>query len=266
MRKTGLSAASAGKRGEKFEINEELFITFKENNITAMEVCMPFGVDLFNLDFPKLNDFADKHGVDLWSFHLPFSDFYDASSNDAKDGISSFKMLIKRASKSNIKCVVIHPSTEIVTNEGREQRKENSKNNLSELCDYANSLGVDLAVENLPRLCIGNSTSEMVELMDANPNLKICFDTNHIALGEHTDFMRTLKDRIVTVHIADYNIPDNHLRPFDGQMDWKEFIRVLNEIKYNGPFIYETGRLKKDGTYCDMDIYRQLHEKIENLA
>lgn len=265
MRKTGLSAASFGKKGEKFEINENLFAMFRENNISAIEISLPFGVDFFNLHFDKIEEYSKKYDVELWSYHLPFSDFYDPSSNDFAYGMQSFKMLIDRASVSSVKNVVIHPSTELLTDDGRDKRMQNAKRNLSELCDFANGRGIELAVENLPRLCLGNCAEEMMELVSENSRLKVCFDVNHIAIGTHADFIRKLNDRIVTVHVADYHIPDNHLMPFDGKLDWKEFITLLNEGNYQGPFLFECGRAKKDGTFYDAGIYHRLHKTIEGL-
>ena len=271
MRKTGVSVCSLGIRGtEKFEICEEHFKICKEANIEAMEITLPFGFDFFKLDFKYLQKLADKYNVKLWSFHVPFSGYFDPSSLDEKQAeyaMEDFKRLMKNASVSDVKYIVIHPSEEITTVEGRDKRMENAKRRLSELADYADTLGLTIAVETLPRLCLGNSTDEMEELVSANDKLRICFDVNHIKLGTQKEFLERLGDKIVTLHISDYNIPDNHLLPFEGKIDWKEFIISLDEANYNGVFMYEAGLMTKDGTNImrDAKIYYDLHKKIEEL-
>ncbi|MBE7037406.1 MAG: sugar phosphate isomerase/epimerase [Ruminococcaceae bacterium] len=149
----------------------------------------------------------------------------------------------------------------------RDERMENAKRRLSELAEYANTLGLTIAVETLPRLCLGNSTDEMEELMKANDKLRICFDVNHIKLGTQKEFLERLGDKIVTLHISDYIITDDHFLPFEGNMDWKEFIIALDNANYNGVFMYEAGLMTKDGTDImrDAKIYYDLHKKIEDL-
>lgn len=270
MRKTGVSVCSLEKKGEQFEINEKYFKMCQDANIEAMEVTLPFGYDFFKLDFKYLQKLANKYNVELWSYHVPFSGYFDPSSLDeekAKNAMEDFKLLMKNASVSDVKYIVIHPSEEITTTERRDERMENAKRRLSELAEYANTLGLTIAVETLPRLCLGNSTDEMEELMKANDKLRICFDVNHIELGTQKEFLERLGDKIVTLHISDYNIPDNHLLPFEGKIDWKEFIIALDKANYNGVFMYEAGLMTKDGTDImrNAKIYYDLHKKIEEL-
>lgn len=269
VRKTGISVTSLGKRGCPFELNEDYFRLCSENNITAMEVNLPFGDDFLAIDFKKLAALAEKHGVELWSFHVPFSDYYDPSNPDdaeAENAMNDFKTLIKNASLGNVKNIVIHPSAEITTLEGRDIRMQKAKQRLSELADFAYDYGMTVAVETLPRLCLGNCTREMQELISLNPKLMICFDVNHIELGTHKEFMQALGSRVATVHISDYVTADDHLIPFNGKMDWKELIELFNAADYRGPFLYETSMYNPDNTMrAQPGTYHELHQKIESL-
>ena len=44
----------------------------------------------------------------------------------------------------------------------------------------AQQLGQVIAVEDLPRTCLGRESSEMLELISVNDKLRVCFDTNHL--------------------------------------------------------------------------------------
>ena len=269
MRETAVSATSLGKSGVPFELSDEIFMLCANSDISAIEVNLPFGYDFFGIDFEYLNALSKKYNVRLWSYHLPFSDYFDPSALDKTEGdkaLEDFKRLIKNASKSDIKCVVIHPSAEITIAENRGVRMENAIVRLSRLADYADLFGIEVAVETLPRMCLGNCTAEIEELISLNSKLKVCFDVNHIELGTQKEFAEKLGSRIVTLHISDYVVTDDHLLPFEGKIDWKGLITVLNKINYNGPFLYEASIYTKENVMRDVRLYHKLHKKIEDLA
>lgn len=193
---------------------------------------------------------------------MPFSDYFDPSALDKTEGdkaLEDFKRLIKNASKSDIKCVVIHPSAEITTAENRGIRMENAKVRLSKLADYAVLFGIEVAVETLPRMCLGNCTAEIEELISLNSKLKVCFDVNHIKLGTQKEFAETIADRIVTLHVSDYIITDDHLLPFEGKIDWKKLITALMMFgRRLASFLFFT--------YCSDLIFRVIICVISNCC
>ena len=75
---------------------------------------------------------------------------------------------------------------------------------MSALAEKAASHGAVIAVENLPRTCLGKNSDEINELISANPKLKVCFDTNHLLKENISDFIKKTGKNIVTVHISDY--------------------------------------------------------------
>lgn len=262
----GVSAPSTGERGKKFEINEELFSAYAANGIDAIEIAMPFGVDLFNLYFDKLEYYADKHGVMMWSYHLPFSNFFDPSGYETSDSMKVFKMLIKRASAAkSLKCAVIHPSAEVADDSDRAYRINTAKKNLSELCDYTGELGIVLAVECLPRKCLANTAEETAEIISANDSLQVCFDVNHVPPEQTHHFAELLRGRIATVHISDCVVPDDHLLPTEGSINWSELMRDMDMSGCSSPFVFEASRFSKVSGAHDMGIYRRLYNKIKAL-
>ncbi|UKI36341.1 MAG: hypothetical protein L6V93_20915 [Clostridiales bacterium] len=67
------------------------------SDISAIEVNLPFGYDFFGIDFEHLSALSKKYNVRLWSYHLPFSDYFDPSALDKTEGdkaLEDFKRLI----------------------------------------------------------------------------------------------------------------------------------------------------------------------------
>ncbi len=81
-------------------------------------------------------------------------------------------------------------------------------------------------------------------LVDAvnSPYFGWCFDTGHAhALGERSTSLIGLHNKPDMFHIQDNHGDhhDDHLRPFDGTLDWYEFMRVVKEIGYENDFTLE---------------------------
>ena len=91
--------------------------------------------------------------------------------------------------------------------------------------------------ENLPRQ---QRKGEIKDLISADERLRVCFDTNHLLIGDNVEFVRALGEKIVTVHISDYDFSDErHWLPFEGKNDWDKIIGALCDVGYSGPFMYE---------------------------
>ncbi len=234
--KLGLSAT--GK-----PINEELFSIYAEAGIEAMEIAVkPW--ELQALDFSELKRLSLKYGVRLWSMHMPFTPFetFDISMpKQAQNNIPLFMDYIKKASEAGVKVFVVHASGEPVEeNSHRAQRISVAKNSLKQLADYAETLGCYIAVEDLPRSCLGNSSQELLELVSAHPNLKVCFDTNHLLGEDILEFIRNVGDKIITTHISDYDFyNERHWLPGEGKIDWQALTNELEKVGYNGYWLYE---------------------------
>jgi sugar phosphate isomerase/epimerase len=117
-----------------------------------------------------------------------------------------------------------------------------SKNSLNELADFADLKGAVIAVEDLPRTCLGNCADEMLEILEANEKLRVCFDTNHLLKDTNGNFLKKVGDKIVTLHISDYDFVDEkHWLPGEGKVDWVEILEGLKSLGYEGVWMYEVG-------------------------
>jgi sugar phosphate isomerase/epimerase len=118
-----------------------------------------------------------------------------------------------------------------------------------------------VAVEDLPRTCLGRNSDEILELIGAHDALRVCFDTNHL-LGENpVDFICKLKGKIITTHVSDYDfINERHWLPGEGDLDWNAIFGALREIGYDGAWLYELGFA------CPKSILRPRALTCEDIA
>ena len=114
----------------------------------------------------QLFQYCESIGLKIWSIHLPFSDVWDLSCDDAQKALQDDVKLLEAAGRANISVAVIHPSFEPIAEEARNKRLSNAKKNLKILNQVAKENGIVLALENLPRTCLGNTSEEMLSLLN----------------------------------------------------------------------------------------------------
>jgi len=225
-------------------LTEESFKTLRNEGISALELSMKKDA-CDALDYKQVKEWADKYGVILWSYHLPFAPDIDISVTDEDKRVrfvGYLTSLIKKASDIGIDKFIIHPSREPIADEDRPARMKQSMRSLSELAEFAASCGAVMAVEDLPRTCLGRTAEDMLTLLSADSRLRVCFDTNHLTMDKNARFMEKLGDKIITLHVSDYDLIDEkHWLPGEGQNDWAEIMDGLEKIGYSGVFMYEVG-------------------------
>lgn len=227
-------------------IDRDVFLRYKDAKIDMMEISLSY--DKYkDIDWKNTLKYSKETGVGLWSFHLPFAPF--ESNNIAsfdgdvrKNTILMQSEYIKRASEIGIKIFVIHPSGEPNPENTRSDAIKYARESLIKLADVAGENGAVIAVEDLPRTCLGNCSKEIKELISVDDRLKVCFDTNHLLFEKNTDFIKELGEKIITLHVSDYDFVDEkHWLPYEGKNDWVELVSELEKCGYNGTFMYEVG-------------------------
>ena len=190
----------------------------------------------------RLYEYCCSLGLQIWSIHLPFSEKWDLSREQAKEALRDDIALIQAASQAHISVAVIHPSFEPVAPDERPGRLKNAKRNLKLLNQAAKECGVTLALENLPRTCLGNRSEEMLSLLEAT-GASFLFDTNHSLDEDNVSFLQNMLRHgycPVSLHISDYDFMDErHDLPGHGINPWKTLLNMLREAEYQGPALYE---------------------------
>lgn len=223
-----------------------------ENHVPDLfQQCARAGIDCVEvsgetaMDWTEIIQAAQAAGVQLWSVHLPFRGGHDIAYTDECarcEVIEKEKAVMRKAAEAGIRIAVIHPSREPIADEERAAKMQASKKSLAELAEYGATLGMTVAVEDLPRTCLGRDSDEILELLSADERLMVCFDTNHLLQEENVHFVRRLGHKIVTIHVSDYDFIDEcHVLPGEGKNDWPAIMNALAQCGYNGPFLYEVG-------------------------
>ena len=114
---------------------------------------------------------------------------------------------------------------------------------LDELLTLSKELPFKLCMENIP----GKTTSlaHIHELMDRHLlPIGICFDTGHSNLsGDVAADIREYGASFYTAHIHDNDgTNDNHMMPFEGQIDWDSVMDAFREVDYKWGFMLEVRR------------------------
>lgn len=229
------------------------------------------------IDWPALRTYADEAGIEIWSYHLPFSGKINIAAPDEMTRAAAVQKqcsLIKLANGIGITRFVIHPSAEPIPQPERSLWMAAAKKSLTELAEYAAKCNCVICVEDLPRTCLGHTADEMLELLAADDRLRMCFDVNHLCAeygSTHQEMVEKLGDKIVTTHMSDYDfIDEKHLYPGVGLINWKALVELLEAADYAGPFLYEGGfapsHWAPEKPFGTIEQARETHLRIKELT
>ncbi|MBE6692776.1 MAG: sugar phosphate isomerase/epimerase [Ruminococcaceae bacterium] len=233
-----------GISGGCVDLTEENFALMSKAGISAVETPSS-PVYQAEVDYKRLKKTAEKYGITLWSCHLPFYPFEEfdisAPNREARENTVKYMgELIKKAADAGIDKFVIHPSGEPIEDSVRAEHLKCAMDSLDKLANIAAEFNACIAVEDLPRTCLGRDINELCQLISANERLRVCFDTNHLLYDDNLEFIKTLGDKIITIHVSDYDfVNERHWLPGEGKNDWGAIYNALKSVNYSGIWMYE---------------------------
>ena len=259
------------------EFSQNEFDEFKSNGIDCLE--LNSGILLKKSDQERewwCNDFkekADKAGLKVWSVHLPYSRLLDLSVTDEEtrnNMIHECMKMISLCKRLNPGKYIIHPSSEPIGDSVRTARIENSIASLKILNEEVKKQNAQLVVECLPRTCLGNTSEELLQIVNSVGNgIGVCFDSNHLLKEKPEEFVAKTGHLITTVHISDYDgLDEKHWLPGKGVINWTNVVSELVKSGYQGPFMFEVsaknnpGVTTKDLTSSWQQIKNNYHKTI----
>lgn len=224
------------------DLNEAFFAACRDAGVYSVEISLT-PAQYPTLDWEGVSEMIRRNGLIINSVHLPFSRTVNIAEFDRANRDATMELdhaVMRAAAAHGTKIAVVHPSSEPIAEEDRALAMQYAKENLKILADWAQELGMTVAVEDLPRTCLGRDSADMLELLSADSRLRACFDTNHLLSQPIADCVRAIGDKIITLHVSDYDfIDERHLLPGELDIDWAEFMDLLDEIGYAGVFNYE---------------------------
>ena len=223
------------------DLTEESFRAMRDGGMTAVELCLVKEPD--SLDFKKVRTLADTYGIDIWTTHLPFQREWCVvqQTKEERDWAFDFQLkMIERATDIGCTRFVSHPSFIIKEEWDREECLRQTKDAHFCLAEFAAARGAEIAVENMIPICLGRTADELMDIVNVNPKLRVCFDTNHLLLDTHDEFLDKVRDKLITVHINDYDfVNERHGLAGEGKIDWVALYKKFCEVGYEGAWIYE---------------------------
>ncbi len=186
-------------------------------------------------------------GVAARTVHANFGAALDISAQDPGvrgAGMQAVRAALDLAMRVGAGIVVVHPSSEPIADSERAARFEQSWRSLAALAERARLARCRIAVEWLPRTCLGRSVKELLGLLaGVDPAAAgVCLDTNHL-MGDYAFLpgaVRALGPRLLALHCSDYDgVDEKHWPPGRGVIDWPAFLAALREVGFTGPLHYE---------------------------
>jgi sugar phosphate isomerase/epimerase len=126
---------------------------------------------------------------------------------------------------------------------------ERNLDHLPGLLDTAEEHGLTLAVETVP-CTIGTPVDNVRRACERDPRCRVTLDTEFLALHGQLDQARELGDRILHVHVKDFDPsvwgtrPRRYLLPGEGVLDLDGF---LERLPYDGTLTLELSAVRDDG-------------------
>lgn len=191
--------------------------------------------DMFGNKPDDLAEYARHQSLDIENIHIPFFGV-EHLWNESVDTEETMKMIMNSLEgcyHHGIKKAVIHPSAWRTV----ETLNEGGLNRFKKIAEKARHYQVSLALENI--------SDEFVldHLFKEIPDLKFCYDNGHQNIF-HRDknLLMKYRDRLIGLHLTDnQGVDDTHDLPFDGNFNWKEFMKDIKTIEYKGPLSFEVG-------------------------
>ena len=138
-------------------------------------------------------------------------------------------------------------------------------NRFTKIVEVAEKYNINLALEN-------TSDTKAIDFLYKNigsKKLKFCYDNGHDNIFPHEDnLIFKYKDRLAAIHLTDNDgMDDQHLLPFDGQVNWSKVIKDLTEVNYQGALSFEVGWQYRDSVkkYTDNEYIKELRRRAERI-
>ncbi|UCF37144.1 MAG: sugar phosphate isomerase/epimerase [Acidobacteriota bacterium] len=221
-------------------------------------------------DAERLKAAADKAGIRITSVmnqaHWP----YPLSSDDpavVEKSMEGMRTSLRNAKLWGADAVLLVPAV-IDEKTPYGAAYERSQKQIRELIPLAEELGVVITVEEVWNKFL-LSPLEFARYVDDfnSPWVQAYFDVGNVVIfGYPQDWIRTLGKRIKKVHLKDFKVTSEGFSPFnaefvnlgDGDINWPEVKKALDEIGYEGTVIAE---LDEGG----LDYLTDVSKRIDRL-
>ena len=232
-----------------------------------------------HLDYHDPNQVRDvaqwfgDHGVTLHALHAPlFADADWGRSGGLLISVAYLERRLRIASMDEIKRAIemaeLLPFRYLVLHLGLPDEEydigkfDAAFTSIEHLRIFAKERGAQILLENIPSEL---STPQRILLfLDyTRLDLKVCFDTGHAHMaGGVQPAFRTLQERIAAIHVHDnHGEKDEHLLPFEGQINWAQTVRDFRSAGGQVPILFELNAQRNEP-----DVLGRVREVTDRFA
>jgi D-psicose/D-tagatose/L-ribulose 3-epimerase len=268
----------------KFGISSYVWVSpFSNETFTQLEKAKSFGFDIYEIGVEDPSTFdpialkkkADAVGIQILICGA-FGERRDIGSEDPairKEGVSYIKTLIDYAQIVGSPIVsgpmyAAGGKTRITTKNEKQKQMNRVIRNLKELCAYANSKQIALALEPLNRFetDLINTTNQGLALIDAVgfDNLGLLLDTFHMNIEEKNIEKALLQAgrKLFNFHAC----ANDRGTPGEDHFDWDSISNSLKIISYKGPVVIESFTTDIKEIAKAVSLWRPLAKSQDELA
>lgn len=185
--------------------------------------------------------------------HAPFYNALEPESKKAPLWEQMIPRAIEASGMAKVPWIVMHPGTyPDDAPDFRESKRRNYEYFMPYL-ELADRFGCGIAIENMadgfsthrrPGGVYCSTHVELCDLVDSFhvSNVGICWDFGHANLMgiDQREALRVMGKRLKATHVADNSGKlDDHILPFQGNVNWRSILPVLSEIGYEGDLTFE---------------------------
>ena len=194
-----------------------------------------------------LKEAAKSYSLEF-SLHAPFADINIASPSKSMldASMKRLKQSMAYANALDAKLWVFHPGAKTGIGQfypGADWKQNNQS--IKELCETAEELGLNIALENLPAkyYFFMSKAEDFVKFYrETNLPVGIVMDLGHANLeGQIEPFFNMLADKIIHIHASDNDgVEDQHFGIGQGKINYEWFAETIKKMGYDKSVIIES--------------------------
>lgn len=209
-------------------------------------------------------------GLKIYSIHLPYGKLWDISDTDEEQRaivVQNYLWCIEQVKDWGVRIMVLHPSPEPIDPEMRELKLQACERSIEEIVRFASKTGIQIVLEDLPRTCLGNNSSEMSRLTRHGSLLGTCLDTTHLFQETTLQYLDSMAETVKHTHFSDYDGTNEcHWIPGRGVVPWAQVIHRLMKVGYNGILLFELADKQEGIPYTGQEIVSSFIQAVERTS
>lgn len=206
--------------------------------------------------------YIKEKGLNVLFAHLGYKGLNEIwnDSDKGEELVKKYLRNIDECYQNNIPMVVMH----LVAGNKYINMTSIGLERFKTICEYAREKGIKVAFEN-------TKLKGYLEFILSNidySNVGVCFDSGHYHCHFKDEFdFDKFKNRIFCVHIHDnLGESDEHLIPFDGNLEYNKVIEGLKRANYNGDMTLEICYMNDYLDISPLEFYKKGYKIGSKLA